>query len=84
MTTVNNTPGVATSDQLSDLPPQQRSLNRRLVETVRHYWDLGFISFGGPGVHVVILRKRFVGNLGWLDATTFQDLFSLGKSPEVS
>jgi chromate transport protein ChrA len=48
-----------------------RPLSARLVETVRHYWDLGFTSFGGPGVHVVILRKRFVEQLKWLDSITF-------------
>ena len=47
---------------------------------LRHYWDLGFLSFGGPGVHVVILRKRFVDNLHWLDERTFLDLFSLGNA----
>lgn len=55
-------------------------LDKRLIETVRRYWDLGFISFGGPGVHVVILRKRFVDRLKWVDETTFTDLFSLGNA----
>lgn len=55
-------------------------LSVRLVDTIRHFWDLGFTAFGGPGVHVVILRKRFVDNLAWLDATTFADLFSLGNA----
>lgn len=51
-----------------------------LLDILRRYWDLGFISFGGPGVHVVILRKRFVDKLKWLDADTFQDLFTLGNA----
>ncbi|SJX62589.1 uncharacterized protein SRS1_10776 [Sporisorium reilianum f. sp. reilianum] len=55
-------------------------LSARLVETVRHFWDLGFTAFGGPGVHVVILRKRFVDKLAWLDEATFADLFSLGNA----
>ncbi|SPO27013.1 related to chromate transport protein [Ustilago trichophora] len=55
-------------------------LSVRLVDTIRHFWDLGFTAFGGPGVHVVILRKRFVQDLAWLDATTFADLFSLGNA----
>ena len=55
-------------------------LSVRLVDTIRHFWDLGFTAFGGPGVHVVILRKRFVDNLKWLDETTFADLFSLGNA----
>jgi chromate transport protein ChrA len=45
-----------------------------------HYWDLGFTSFGGPGVHVVILRRRFVDKLKWVDETTFLDLFALGNA----
>lgn len=55
-------------------------LGVRLVDTIRHFWDLGFTAFGGPGVHVVILRKRFVDSLAWLDETTFADLFSLGNA----
>lgn len=55
-------------------------LSTRLVETVRNYCDLGLTSFGGPGVHVIILRKRFVDRLRWLDETTFSDLFSLGNA----
>ncbi|KIS69682.1 uncharacterized protein UMAG_02213 [Mycosarcoma maydis] len=55
-------------------------LSVRLVDTIRHFWDLGFTAFGGPGVHVVILRKRFVDQLAWLDETTFADLFSLGNA----
>ena len=46
----------------------------------RHYYDLGLISFGGPAVHVIILRKRFVEQLKWLDERTFLDLFSLGNA----
>jgi chromate transport protein ChrA len=45
-----------------------------------HYWDLGFTSFGGPGVHVVVLRRRFVDKLKWVDDTTFVDLFALGNA----
>ncbi|PWY97654.1 hypothetical protein BCV70DRAFT_202706 [Testicularia cyperi] len=55
-------------------------LSVRLVETVRHFFDLGVTSFGGPGVHVIVLRKRFVNRLKWLDETTFADLFSLGNA----
>ena len=60
--------------------PAHRALAPRLIETVRHFWHLGFTAFGGPGVHVVILRKKFVDKLQWLDATTFADLFSLGNA----
>ncbi|KAE8183749.1 hypothetical protein A4X06_0g2122 [Tilletia controversa] len=58
----------------------RRSLTVRLAETISQYWHLGFTSFGGPGVHVVILKKRFVEELQWVDMTTFLDLFTLGHS----
>jgi chromate transport protein ChrA len=51
-----------------------------IIDTVHRYWDLGFISFGGPGVHVIILRKRFVDTVKWLDSKTFIDLFALGNA----
>ncbi|BGP11054.1 hypothetical protein JCM10049v2_006953 [Rhodotorula toruloides] len=69
------------STHLDHSPPLDRRsipLAARLVETVREYWDLGFTAFGGPGVHVVILRRRLVHK--WVDETTFTDLFSLGNA----
>ncbi|BFZ55236.1 hypothetical protein PYCC9005_002276 [Savitreella phatthalungensis] len=56
----------------------RRPLGARLVETARNFWHLGFTAFGGPGVHVVILKRLFVGR--WLDETTFADLFALGNA----
>ncbi|ORX37921.1 chromate transporter-domain-containing protein [Kockovaella imperatae] len=47
---------------------------------LKHYWDLGLTSCGGPAVHVIILRKRFVESLKWLDEQTFLDLFALGNA----
>jgi chromate transport protein ChrA len=52
-------------------------MSARLREIVVNVSPLGFISFGGPGVHVVLLRRLFVLEKEWLDATTFADLFSL-------
>jgi len=40
----------------------------------------GGIAFGGPGVHVIILRRKFVDRLKWLDTGTFNDLFTLGNA----
>jgi chromate transport protein ChrA len=57
-----------------------RPLNERLTAVARRYWDLGFTSFGGPGVHVIILRQRFVESLKWIDERTFLDLFALGNA----
>ncbi|GAA6043137.1 hypothetical protein JCM8097_004336 [Rhodosporidiobolus ruineniae] len=70
-----NTLADDTQDDRRKLP-----LVARLVDTVRHFYDLGFIAFGGPGVHVVLLRRRFVDKLKWVDETTFTDLFSLGNA----
>lgn len=57
-----------------------RPLAKRLAAVTRRYFDLGFTSFGGPGVHVVILRQRFVEKLKWIDERTFLDLFALGNA----
>ncbi len=72
--------GAASLDDADHEDRRNLKLSVRLVDTIRHYWDLGFTAFGGPGVHVVILRKRFVDKLAWLDETTFADLFSLGNA----
>jgi chromate transport protein ChrA len=57
-----------------------RPLGHRLAAVTRRFWDLGFTSFGGPGVHVIILRQRFVDSLKWVDERTFLDLFALGNA----
>jgi chromate transport protein ChrA len=57
-----------------------RPLALRLKSVAIRYWDLGFTSFGGPGVHVIILRQRFVETLKWVDERTFLDLFALGNA----
>lgn len=51
-----------------------------LLDILHRYWYLGLISFGGPGVHVVILRERFVDKYKWVDPKTFLDLFALGNA----
>lgn len=55
-------------------------LSSRLAIVIKTYVPLGFISFGGPGVHVVLLRQRFVEQLKWVDLRTFLDLFALGNA----
>lgn len=69
--------------QLGAPPPaaaRPSSLRSRITSVLRHYGDLGFTSFGGPGVHVIILRRRFVDKLRWVDERTFVDLFALGNA----
>ena len=55
-------------------------LSSRLWLIITTYLPLGFVSFGGPGVHVVLLRQRFVDELKWIDLRTFLDLFALGNA----
>jgi chromate transport protein ChrA len=55
-------------------------LIQRLREVFIAYSPLGFISFGGPGVHVVLLREIFVDKRRWVDTKTFTDLFALGNA----
>lgn len=60
--------------------PHREHLLTRLSSVLRSYAVLGFNSFGGPGVHVIILRERFVHKLKWVDERTFLDLFALGNA----
>ena len=42
---------------------------------------MGFTSFGGPAVHIILLRKKFVeGVEPWMDSKTFADLFALSAA----
>lgn len=52
------------SPERAELP-----LLARLVDVTREYWSLGLTSFGGPAVHITILRKRFVPRV--VDETIF-------------
>lgn len=61
-------------------PRIHRSFVHRMLETIMAFGTLGITSFGGPGVHVIILKKRFVESKKWLDETTFIDLFTLGNA----
>ncbi|GAO47886.1 hypothetical protein G7K_2082-t1 [Saitoella complicata NRRL Y-17804] len=58
----------------------RKPLLHRLVEVTRAYAPLGFTSFGGPGVHVILLRRLFVDKLQWVDETIFNDLYGLGNA----
>lgn len=52
-----------------------------ILTVVRRTWLLGFTSFGGPAVHIILLRKKFVeGVEPWLDSKTFADLFALSAA----
>lgn len=47
--------------------PPPKSMIGRLKEIIPLYLYLGVTSFGGPSVHVVILREVFVVKRKWLD-----------------
>ena len=48
----------------------RQNLAIRLVNTARNTWDLGLTSFGGPPVHFLILKKRFVDQQNWITQET--------------
>ena len=49
---------------------------RRLSEVVAVMFKLGTIAFGGPAVHVAMLREEAVRRRGWLADEEFLDLFA--------
>ena len=53
LTAVQDPTGASVID-VESLPPI-RKFGPQLIETVPHFWYVGFTAFGGPGVHVVIL-----------------------------
>ncbi|RYP00783.1 hypothetical protein DL764_006417 [Monosporascus ibericus] len=50
---------------------------RRLWNTTKENWYLGFTSFGGPPVHFKIFRDKFVNKRQWIDDQVYQELFSV-------
>jgi chromate transporter len=55
--------------------PGQPARHRRLGEVVAVMLKLGTIAFGGPAVHVAMLRDETVRRRRWLDDAEFLDLF---------
>ncbi|KAH8748454.1 chromate ion transporter [Diaporthe sp. PMI_573] len=50
---------------------------KRVWNTVRENWYLGFTSFGGPPVHFKIFHDKFTIKLKWIDEQVYQELFSV-------
>ena len=44
-----------------------------LGRVLREWTRIGLLGFGGPPAHVLMMRERFVRDLGWIDAHEFQD-----------
>ena len=51
----------------------------RYRQVISCYAPLGFVSFGGPQAHVVILRDHLVVQRKWLDDEQFTELFAIGQ-----
>ncbi|PNS21249.1 hypothetical protein CAC42_1028 [Sphaceloma murrayae] len=66
------------------LAANTRSLPARLLDVSIRTWHLGCTSFGGPAVHIISFRRKFVdgadGGPPWVDGNTFQELLSLCQS----
>lgn len=63
----------------SDASREFEPLSVRLMDVVRVYWHLGFIAFGGPSVHIGILRDHLVEHHKWIDEDAFMELFALSQ-----
>jgi chromate transporter len=47
-----------------------------LPEIIREWGRIGCLGFGGPPVHVAMLRDLCVERRGWIDAEEFEDAFA--------
>jgi len=45
-----------------------------LVEVAKTFLRLGFVAYGGPAVHVAMMKEEFVRRRGWLTRERFLDL----------
>jgi chromate transporter len=50
-----------------------RAVLAPLATVVREWGRIGVVGFGGPPVHVALLRELCVERRGWLDAREFED-----------
>lgn len=55
-------------------------LLQRVTETLKLYWHLGFIGFGGPTAHVAIFRDHLVRVNKFIEEDVFMELFALCTS----
>lgn len=53
-----------------------RAARERLAEVVRVFGVLGLRAFGGPAVHVALMRREMVERRRWVDAEEFSRLFA--------
>ena len=67
--------GESSSNSVDEEP---EPLLQRVTETLKLYWHLGFIAFGGPTAHVAILRDHLVRVHNFIEEDVFMELFALG------
>lgn len=66
--------GSTSSESSSSTKP----LSTRIKETLKLFWYLGFVAFGGPSASVALLRDHLVGVHNFIDEDVFMELFALG------
>lgn len=57
-----------------DEPMRSGSKPSRFYEILRLFLRLGFTAFGGPAVHISMMRKEVVDRRAWMDDEEFLDL----------
>ncbi|KAH8662475.1 chromate transporter-domain-containing protein [Xylariales sp. PMI_506] len=53
---------------------------RRLWDTFKITWLLGFTAFGGPPVHFKIFYEKYIIKLKWIEEQIYQELFSITQA----
>jgi chromate transporter len=54
------------------MPPGEHDVRPELAEIAREWGRIGCIGFGGPPVHVALLRELCVSGRGWLSNAQFE------------
>jgi chromate transporter len=54
------------------MPPGETQVRPALAEIVREWGRIGCIGFGGPPVHIALLRDLCVSTRGWLSSAQFE------------
>lgn len=58
-------------------PKEARGERRRLLEVAALFLKIGAIAFGGPAVHVAMMRQEVVARRGWVDDQEFVDALAV-------
>ena len=52
-------------------------LAQRIQDTIKMYWTLGFVAFGGPTAHIAIFQDHLVRVHDWIAEDQYLELFAL-------